>query len=294
MIENNEEVTAYLYGKHLEITRNTIPHGAKVRRLNKDSYRVDYSNGSYAVGKYNRNKKNRTETRLDNLDSIKKSFRQIRRIVNNNFDGSNNELWITLTYAENMQDVERLYKDFKNFMKKIRRKTGLKIEYLSVIEPQGRGAWHIHALFKDFEHDSLYIDSDLLAKCWGQGFVKVKKLKQSDNVAAYLSAYISDIPVGNEKDENGKPKKIKKGERLYLYPTGVNIYRTSRGIKRPLKVKGTKQALLDTFEFDENIDEAFRNTKELVINGTKEYIDLEIYEKEQWRKKEYGEIDENL
>lgn len=292
MIEKDERVTAYLYGKHLELTRNTMANGTVVKKLDNDTYKVEYPNGSVSIGKYNRNKKGRTETRLDNIDSIKKSFRQIRRIVNANFDGSDNELWITLTYAENMQDTDRLYKDFKKFMTRLRRKTGLKIDYLSVIEPQSRGAWHIHALFKDFEHESLYIDSDLLAKCWGQGFVKVKKLKQSDNVAAYLSAYISDIPVGDEVDENGKPKKIKKGERLYLYPTGVNIYRTSRGIKRPQKVKGTKQAVLDTFEFNEDIDLAFDNSRELIVNGDKEYIDLEIFEKDWWKKN--GETDENL
>ena len=52
-----------------------------------------------------------------------------------------------------------------------------------------------------------------------------KKLKQSDNVAAYVTAYLTDIDVNNDNDkEKEKPKKIEKGARLKLYPANMNFY----------------------------------------------------------------------
>lgn len=49
---------------------------------------------------------------------------------------------LTLTYRENMTDYERLKKDFKAFMRRMKR-AGL-YHYVAVPEKQTRGAWHIH------------------------------------------------------------------------------------------------------------------------------------------------------
>ncbi|CAG2142986.1 rolling circle replication-associated protein [Cupriavidus plantarum] len=49
---------------------------------------------------------------------------------------------LTLTYRENMQDIERLKADFKAFMRAMKR-AGM-YHYVAVPEPQKRGAWHIH------------------------------------------------------------------------------------------------------------------------------------------------------
>lgn len=75
-----------------------------------------------------------------------------------------------------------------------------------------------------------------------------------DNVGAYLTAYLGDIectsdnlkmlglPANDlrikevstiEGIELNKPKKFIKGGRLYLYPPKFNLYRCSRGIKKP-------------------------------------------------------------
>ena len=50
---------------------------------------------------------------------------------------------------------------------------------------------------------------------WGQGFTKTKRLKDTDNVASYLMAYLTNVP----KDEivPGTIKKgIIKGARLHF------------------------------------------------------------------------------
>lgn len=167
-------------------------------------------------------------SREDSLISLKKTITRLRDLINCNFFGDENELFITLTYRENMTDVKRLYKDFDRFYKKLKyRFKDIEFCYISVIEPQERGAWHVHLLLKALNKDCLFIDNDsVVSKLWGHGFTKTKRLKGVDNVGAYLSSYLTDV-----YSEKGK----KKGARLYLYPVGVNIYRCSRNCKRPVE-----------------------------------------------------------
>lgn len=190
-----------------------------------------------------------TENRGENLDSVRRSLKRIRYLVNTNFLGKSNELFITLTYAENMTDTKRLYYDFDIFMKRLKRKYG-SLDYLNVIEPQGRGAWHCHLLVRFNDYQKIYIANQDLRDLWGHGFVRVNKLTKNgqsiSNIGAYLSAYLMDIDLTDPavKENNisgevktvmidGKEKKFIKGGRLVLYPTGVNIYRKSKGIKEP-------------------------------------------------------------
>ena len=195
-----------------------------------------------------------TENRSQNVDNLRKTFRKIRYIINYNFNGGDNELAFTLTYAENMTDSQRLYKDFKRFFMRLRRKYGMDIDYFSVVEPQGRGAWHCHVLLRFNALDKVYIPNEEIAQMWGQGFVTVKAMRKDvDNLGAYLSAYLGDIELtaDNRKviseccpgdtgqyeiktvEIDGVEKRFIKGGRLHLYPTGMNIYRKSRGIKIP-------------------------------------------------------------
>lgn len=188
------------------------------------------------------------KNRAQNTESLRRSFKKIRNTINANFFGKANELMVTLTYAENMTDRERLYCDFKRFMTRFRRKYGYigKIEYISITEPQARGAWHCHILFKFVGADKLFIPNKDISNLWGNGFTKTKAigLGNIDNIGAYLSAYLGDIPIEDDpknsqnlpimaKEVEGKEKKFIKGGRLHLYPTGMNIMRSSRGIIVP-------------------------------------------------------------
>lgn len=168
-------------------------------------------------------------TRRDNIKSLRETTKRLRRLINANFDGADNELFVTLTYRENMTDVKRLYKDFDKFYKRLKyRYRDIEFRYISVIEPQYRGAWHIHLLLKALNRDYLFIDNDsVISELWGHGFTKTKRLNGVDNVGAYLSAYLTDLI-----DEKGSKKK---GARLYLYPAGVNIYRCSRNCRKPIE-----------------------------------------------------------
>lgn len=188
---------------------------------------------------------NKSENRSENKDSLRKTFKRIRDLINSNCTDVQKLHWITLTYAENMTDTKKLYSDFHAFWKRFKyycKKQGWKPpEYITVIEPQARGAWHCHCLFI-WDMKRPYIDNNkVFAKIWGNGFTKIKSVPDNcDNLGAYLSAYLGDIPLEQaSKTTEGTIKKLPngkkyvKGGRLNLYPVGTNIVRTSRGIKRP-------------------------------------------------------------
>lgn len=209
------------------------------------------------------------ENRASDRNELRKTMRRLRGLINANCEDVSHVRWITFTYAENMTDTERLYRDSEKLIKKARYHLGY-FGYIHVIEPQARGAWHIHALWI-FDHKAPYIDSKWLFNLWGNGFVTVKKLDDVDNVGAYLTAYLCDcdledyvrdklfkdgysLPadldfdsfdaseldrevVSKEVEQDGKKvsKRFVKGGRMYMYPTGMQLYRCSRGLKKPIE-----------------------------------------------------------
>lgn len=190
-------------------------------------------------------------TRADNLGSMNKTLNNLRDLINNNFFGMQSELWVTLTYKQNMTDIQTLRDDYEQFIRKLRRKYGA-LDYIYAIEPQERGAWHIHALIKSSSNKPLYIPNDVVAKKWKQGFTKTKRLHSSDNVGMYLTAYLANLDVTDTDMENdintytpeNTNKRIKKGGRLHLYPANINFYTCSNGIKQPKKLDGTKYEIM--------------------------------------------------
>lgn len=199
--------------------------------------------------------KKHTEKRIENPTSLKQSMKNLRDIINTNCMDARKCKFLTLTYRENMQDTKKLYTDVKNFHKRLRYfLKNTKFEYISVIEPQGRGSFHIHELLI-FNKKAPFIPNSKIEGIWGNGFTKTTKIDNIDNVGAYLCAYLTSIPVEqadlkdikslsnikkvNTTDENGKPinKHIIKGGRLKHYPKGIRFYRCSRGVLRPEAVK---------------------------------------------------------
>jgi hypothetical protein len=188
------------------------------------------------------------ENRLDNMESVKRSLEALRDYLNLNITDVNKCRWLTLAYAENMTDTERLIDDFRAFNRRCRKRYG-HYEYITAIEPQGRGAWHFHCVFI-FDKKAPFMDNSEVNAMWRQGFVNIRKLGNADNVGMYLTAYLADMPVeeaikaGRLKDikpENikeveveGEKKSLVKGARMKLYPKGFNIYRISKGIRKPI------------------------------------------------------------
>lgn len=108
---------------------------------------------------------------------------------------------LTLTYRENMEDRERMARDFDVFMKRLRRVLpGL--QYVCVFERQKRGAWHAHIavprVLSHYLHKGTLIKSyDLLRSVWlgvvgrDNGNCDVSRNKAVKRSAAKLAAYMS-------------------------------------------------------------------------------------------------------
>ena len=211
-----------------------------IKRISKDSY-IDTRTSEIFDYKH-------IENRADNMQTVAQSLSRLRDLLNTNITDVTRCRWITLTYAENMTDTKKLYQDFKYFNTKCRAKFG-HYEYIVAAEPQGRGAWHMHCVFM-FNGKAPYMPNEVVAQLWGKGFVTVKKLDDVDNVGAYLTAYLGDMEmtpdlekscpdgfikeVPYEEDGVKKTKRYIKGARLSMYPPKFNIYRFSRGVKKPL------------------------------------------------------------
>ena len=234
-------VTEMNHITEIQYLKSKTPVGVcPIKRLNADEYLV-VDTGE--VKKYVK-----SDSRADNSESLRQTMKRLRYLINNNFTGARNELFLTLTYAENMTDSKRLYRDFEVFMKRLKRHfKGKDLKYLAVCEPQQRGAWHMHVLIKVKQKNNLFLDFKVIESLWEQGFVSVKRLqKDVNNLGAYLTSYLTDIEIPdvseNENigeiklvEEDGKEvsKRIVKGARLHFYPPNFNFYRCSRNCKKP-------------------------------------------------------------
>ncbi len=201
-------------------------------------------------------------SRADNLSTVAQSLARLRDIINTNVTESCQCRWTTLTYRINQTDENRLYEDFRRFWQRFRyylqKQKYPDCEYIAAAEPQGRGAWHLHVIFI-FQRKAPFISNDKLADIWGHGFTKIRKLNNTTNAGLYLTAYLGDMTLeeavingqnvaGNRLkavesiDEQGQKqrKAIVKGARMHLYPAGFRIYRTSRGIKKPIVMECTE------------------------------------------------------
>ncbi len=223
---------------------NTKNH---IRKLDKDRY-VVLEDGEIKDFTH-------TENRKQGFNSLRQTFKKLRYLINNNFVGGSNEWHVTLTYKENMTDTVRLYDDFKNFMKrfKYRYKAVSTLDYISVVEPQGRGAWHCHVLIRFNDADTILLTDDDIRDLWSYGTqVSAKTLNEVDNIGAYLSAYLSDVELSDDSmltylnnrytcevpvKITSEGKKYIKGGRLHMYPPGMNLYRRSKGIRSPDREK---------------------------------------------------------
>lgn len=243
-------------GNIIELTSmQKRPIEPPTRRISSDCY-VNVHTGDLGCYRH-------IDNRSGSIQSIRHTLAHIRALINTNCYNPKNVKWVTFTYADNMTDTQRLYSDYKKFWQKFlrycKRNNFPKCDYIIVIEPQGRGAWHIHSFFI-FQNVAPFIPNDDISKMWGQGFTKTKACNDCDNIGAYFSAYLADMPFDEytqlsdvpstfkieEKDfedEQGfiKSKKFVKGGRLYLYPPKMNIVRHSKGIKYPEVSYDTKE-----------------------------------------------------
>lgn len=258
---------------------------AKIRKIDKYTYEV-LKTGEIKEFTL-------SETRKDNINSLRQSFKKLSYLINNNFSGRKNELWITLTYADKKYDPKQLSVDYDRFLKRLKYQTQElgELGAICVKEPHADGSWHMHVLLKYPNRKKAYICNDRLRKIWGHGFVKINRIKRTDNLGAYLTAYLTDVsldeldvdyePYLDEyvligKDESSqltvadamsqegseritltktdRSKAVVKGGRLDYYPVDMKIYTHTKNMTKPDRVEMDYDYARELFELnDENL-----------------------------------------
>ena len=279
-IENCSEVlsdtnTNYitLSGDYLEVKKYPSKPHPNVINLSK----TEYATFDKLTGEIEIKQKQLSSNRIESEKNLKKTFHDLRNLIQTNVIDNSKCHWITLTYRQDngiMDDTEKLYKDVVNFFKRFKRwlkanKNISNIEYITTVEPQGCGSWHAHIIVI-YDQNRPFISNETIAELWGNGFTSTKALKDTDNIANYLCAYLTDLKVNSEVN--------KKGERLYLYPRGIRVYRHSRGLKQPTRFitdKNNYEELIKNYELE--YENAFKVLDE--DNNTVRLIKKEFYKK---------------
>lgn len=195
--------------------------------------------------------------------TLRDARNKCRRLALANF--GNDSYFLTLTYAENMQDIEKADRDFRNFVKKLRYRHGKSFSYLAVREWQKRGAIHFHMLvdigFSFVDEEDRKKQSRDLAEEWGNGFCDIRDMwktedgKDIDNVGAYLIKYMT-------KHEN---EELLRGKKSYL---------PSRNLVQPIVVNdGEAEEIVAAFSQKK---EVFTNSYESEYCGTITYREYNL------------------
>lgn len=102
---------------------------------------------------------------------------------------------LTLTYRENMTDLQRGWKDVSRFLRSMRDALG-GFDYVVVAETQKRGAWHFHLAVRGKQ------DLELIRKHWLYGNIDVQHWKgRVAQMASYMSKYLlKSFDINNRPD----------------------------------------------------------------------------------------------
>ena len=239
----------------------------RVVRLDKDTY-LDQASGE--IKEYIKK-----ESRSDNESTFCRTKRELDWLIRNSFEGNTNEMLITLTFSEKVLDIKEANKEFNNFKRRMSRilKDKTTFEYILIREPHLDGSWHMHMLFK---YELIDIDSNLLTShgewkkafstAWAKGIIDLQPITDPAGLSHYLSSHLMDIKL----DKNGEEiesftegltaKQVAKNQRLKLYPHNMNIYSSSKGIKKPMQVYMKYGECRELFndEYVKNYDNSFK------------------------------------
>ncbi len=157
------------------------------------------------------------EVRMDNVYRAK---REVRRLINANVARHPRENYrdkfMSLTFAENVTDIQQANRYFHNFIKKLRYRFGT-FEYVGVpqiqwerYEKYGVKVWHYHLAVFGLP----FIPQKELVEMWGHGTVSIEAMEHYDNPGSYMARYMGKDFAEEEL----------RGHRRYF---------TSQGLSRP-------------------------------------------------------------
>lgn len=145
-------------------------------------------------GRGGKNELTEQEKQENRVKVMSRAKRDLRRIVNSNVGQYGEEFtakFVTLTFREHITDLRSANAEFKKFIKRLNyfmfKSKKANIKYTVVPEFTKKGRVHYHVIFYNLP----YVKADKLAEIWGQGFIKINKIDNCDNVGAYVSKYMT-------------------------------------------------------------------------------------------------------
>lgn len=192
-------------------------------------YLKGYENNNADTGRKSDYKsENYEEHRKQVLQRAKKN---LRRLINANVGQYGKEFtakFLTLTFKDNVKDLDKANYEFKKFIQRLNyycfgvKKNNLK--YTCVVEFQKRGAIHYHVII----YNMPYVKANDISNVWGNGFIKINRIDDIDNVGAYVSEYLGEAEKGQGHDIEDDRLKGKKS------------YFSSRGLYKPIEITDKK------------------------------------------------------
>ena len=195
-------------GKYVEVKRYERPQA--------NGYTVDTTRRTYKKRKV-------AALREDSISRARNTL--LRRVLANS--KKLKPLFVTFTYERNELDRAVVLNDFKRWIRLMRQYRDL--EYVYVLEPQKRGAWHIHVLI--FNH--CYLDIDLIRNLWQETVdeyarVNIKQTNDAKHVAFYLAKYLGKEPGSGHKRMYSCSRGLVSSEEFNYYRTYFSAYKPKK------------------------------------------------------------------
>jgi len=142
---------------------------------------------------------------------FKRARTNLRRLINANIESDSK--FLTLTFKDNITDLDLANKEFKKFIMRLNYNFKIKLKYSCVIEFQKRGAIHYHVILYNLNGK---VDLNKLSDIWGHGFIKLNKINGIDNVGAYICKYMTKTD-----DKRLEGRKMYFNSRNLIKPTEI-------------------------------------------------------------------------
>lgn len=268
----------------IDVVRTSFKPACHIRKISKNEYIKGNTN---ARGEFISDgivyEFTEKENHMRNRRSLRQIFRTLRQLIAANFKGGDSELFVTLTYAEQHNDKEQIYRDIDLFWRRLRYNYP-DLKYIAIVEPHASGMFHVHMLLADTTGQPLYIHDAEMRILWGHGITTTERLEDIDNMGAYFVAYFTNMELtpdeiksyeAEDDIEYKNGKAYIKGKRLDYYPEHMRIYRHSKNCVKPEKIAG-----LETQELLENARLTYRKDTTFVQDGKEYHIQTEQYRKE--------------
>lgn len=187
-------------------------------------YLVGYENNDVREPKQGQGEESQEDIRKR---SLKRAKQNLRRLINSNHGQYGSQFtskFLTLTFGNHVTDLKVANYEFTKFMKRLNYlifdTKRANIKYTAVWELTKKDRIHYHLILYNIPFTRV----DKIAEAWGNGFVRINKIDEVDNVGAYIGEYLGGAEEGQARPEFN----------------GQKSYFSSRGLFKPVEILDKK------------------------------------------------------